>query len=381
MASDAAEKKQKKRGIFGFGKKKAEDTARSDLGPRSAPSATAMSSTRAEASGASTTGRTASNVSGGTTSMASGQSPRRTLSSSPGARALSTSPRLTSPAGSQIFERDVQESAGGTALLPTSSAVPSHIQTENHIPPVLDASSEAITDIHLNPDTVEIITHASHQSAASAVASPHLAHPGLSSPLGYSQASGVYGTAPSDGSGGGTASNWADELAAFTAEKGGPTALGDSASYYGSFDTTDVRRLSFISFADVVQAEHAGHGGSGSVVGGNRDSLHMPPGLTSLPSLGMNRSSSPIRSPVSSTGEDPYTSPTTSKSGSIKGMDMSPGRKSLGSPNSFLHGTQSATGPNTSGELTIETMAQALRRTRSGELGGSVVKSLATSPV
>src|SRR5271170_5697922 len=82
-------------------------------------------------------------------------------SHSPPSRNLhSSSPRVVSPAGSQIFERDVQESS---LPVPNSPAIPSHIQTENHIPSVLDASSEAITDKNIDPDSVEIIMHSSHQ--------------------------------------------------------------------------------------------------------------------------------------------------------------------------------------------------------------------------
>lgn len=299
-----SEEKKKKRTLFGFGKKKTEEPAKPPA--RSEPAQTVAARRSA------------------TTSPV--------LIDHPPNRAFASSPRLASPAGSQIFERDVQES---TTLAPTSPAIPSHIQTENYIPPVLDASSEAITDGHLDPDEVEIITHTSHQPAAVAVTGGGLLEP-----------------------------NWADELAAFSSEKG-----TDSASNYGSLDTTDVRRLSFISFADVVQAEQ-GHG-----LGGSRDSMHIP-GLTSLASIGLaNRSPSPIRSPVSSAG-GPETSPPTSKSGSVKGLEMSPSRKPLGSPG-LQHPHPGS--PTVSGELAIETMTQALRRTGSGDL--SVIRSLPSSPV
>ncbi|KAK5662718.1 hypothetical protein OQA88_6124 [Cercophora sp. LCS_1] len=290
------EEKKKKRGLFGFGKKKTEDSS------KSAAKETVAARRSANASPIQT-------------------DHPHFMPASP--RRLASSPRLASPAGSQIFERDVQESA---AVLPNSPAIPAHIQTENYIPPVLDASSEAITANNLDPDSVEIITHASHQPAAGLLLEP----------------------------------SWTDELAAFS-DKGGT----DSASNYGSFDTTDVRRLSFISFADVVQSEQ-GHG-----IAGSRDSMHLA-GLTSLASMGMtNRSPSPIRSPVSSTG-GPETSPPTSKSGSVKGLEMSPSRKPLGSPTMLPH-------PTVSGELTIETMTQALRRTGSGDLSG--VRSLPSSPI
>lgn len=328
----AGDEKKKKRSLFGFGKKKTDDGSKSSVKSTDA----ASTSTRRTAASPIQTGH---------------RSP-----SSPG-RGLASSPRLASPAGSQIFERDVQESSGAP-VLPNSPAIPSHIQTENYIPPVLDASSEAITDERINPDTVEIITHTSHQPASVTVTGVA----GVGSPMSLD-------SQPS----------WTDELAAFAQGMGADRT--DNASNYGSLDTTDVRRLSFISFADVVQAEQAHNGG----IAGSRDSMHLA-GLTSLASVGINRSPSPIRSPVSSAGGGPATSsPPTSKSGSIKGLEISPGphgRKPLGSPTiSGLTGLSVAgqNSPTVSGELAIETMSQALRRTGSGDLSG--VRSLPQSPV
>jgi hypothetical protein len=243
---------------------------------------------------------------------------------SPQRNLYSSSPRIASPAGSQIFERDVQESS---LPVPNSPAIPSHIQTENHIPPVLDASSEAITNDNIDPDTVEIVMHSSHQPAAVTV-------------------TGVGSSEPTGG-------NWVDDLIAHPDKD-------DAASNYGALDSTDVRRLSFISFSDIVQSEHAEHAGS-------RDSIYVA-GLSSLSSGGHNRSPSPIRSPVSSQGFG--TSPPTSKSASIKGVELSP-KRPLGSP-------ISTHAPTTGGELTIETMTQALRRTGSGDLSG--VRSQPLSP-
>src|SRR5215469_1836952 len=81
---------------------------------------------------------------------ASPQTAFSAIGTSPG-RVRSSSPRLHSPASSLIFERNVQENP-----LPEDVAhsIPSHIQTEDFIPPVLEASSKAITDDHLNPDEV-----------------------------------------------------------------------------------------------------------------------------------------------------------------------------------------------------------------------------------
>ncbi|TGJ79070.1 hypothetical protein E0Z10_g9698 [Xylaria hypoxylon] len=318
-----SESKTKKRGLFSLGKKRHEDKT-----PTQTPSQTpsTMESTILNTPNTNSRDTTKRFT---TTSPTPLESPKM-IPSSPGRALSSSSPRVSSPAGSQIFERDVQEST----ILPTSPAIPSHIQTENHIPSVLDASSEAITDDHLNPDTVEIVTHASHQPAAVTVAGASL----------YESIS----------------SSWTEDL----------TALSDreeSASNYGSLDSTDVRRLSFISFADVVQAEQ-GPPGLGT---GSRDSMHLA-GLTSLAYMGVNRSPSPIRSPVSS--QAPETSPPNSKSGSVKGFSLSPTRKPLGSPTS----TEYNLGLNTS-ELSIETMSQALRRTGSTDLGAA--RSHPISPI
>ncbi|KAG7289639.1 hypothetical protein NEMBOFW57_006014 [Staphylotrichum longicolle] len=299
------EEKKKKRSLFGFGKKKTEEPTKPPPKPAS------------NASNAPTTTRSKP-----TSPILTDHG--RFSPSSPGHSGFASSPRLASPAGSQIFERNVQES---TNPIPTSPAIPSHIQTENYIPPVLDASSSAITDDHLNPDTVEIITHASHQPASVAVTA------GLSSlPQSPHDATQQQQQSPQH------QPSWADELAAFSAQRFPSAAAGDGASNYGSFDTTDVRRLSFISFADVVQAEqqqqHAFSGNSTS-----RESMHnMVAGLTSLSAASAAaaaRSSSPMRSPVSSSP------PTSSKDGSVRGLEISVGgggggaKKPLGSPTSL----------------------------------------------
>lgn len=247
------------------------------------------------------------------------------IGASPNRRSMhrSASPGLHSPASSAIFERNVQEPEDSTAI-------PAHIKTEDHIPPALDASSLAITDDHLNPDEVEIVMHSAHQPASSAVAggmaesvySPSLAHEDVMS------------------------SSHAD--------------ANDPNTDYGSLDMTDPRRLSFISFADVVQAEH---------VEQDREMLGSSEALQfqSLSSTAANRSPSPVRSPASSHGMS--ASPPTSGAASPRMADA--GRtRSPGSPMSPMHGTSSP--PLGSGEpaLQIETMRQALRKTHSGDLSG-----------
>lgn len=146
-------------------------------------------------------------------------------SSSQARRAVSTSPRLLSPASSLIFERDVQEPipqvpADGEAN------IPAHFTTEDRIPPVLEASSIAIAG-NVDPDAVEILRSTAHIPATAAV------QPRSNSSSQQTQ----------------------DILGLI--DEGGMAASMHSS--YGGLDSTDVRRLSFISFADVVQAEHAEH--------------------------------------------------------------------------------------------------------------------------
>ncbi|MCJ1481425.1 hypothetical protein MMC06_001583 [Schaereria dolodes] len=245
--------------------------------------------------------------------------------SSPGRNISSSSPRISSPASSQIFERNVQEEGVYTSASP---AIPAHITTENHIPPVLDASTAALTDDHLNPDNVEIVMHSAHQPAAVTVT----------------------GTGSSEAAG----TSWPDDLVAHPDNE-------DAASNYGALDANDLRRLSFISFADVVHAEHVEH--ADHSIG--RDFVHLSgiPNMAPLPPV--NRSPSPVRSPVIPSGIGG--SPPLSASPSFKGLETSPNRggRAPGSPRAAGHS------PPTAGELTIETMRQALRKTGSGDLSGA----------
>ncbi|KAK4693850.1 hypothetical protein P7C71_g3622, partial [Lecanoromycetidae sp. Uapishka_2] len=237
--------------------------------------------------------------------------------SSPNRNLNSSSPGIPSPASSQIFERSVQEDGLAATASP---AIPAHITTENHIPPVLDASSEAITNNHLNPDNVEIVMHSAHQPAAVTVTG-----------AGTSEAVG---------------NSWQDDTSAHPDND-------DAASNYGALDANDVRRLSFISFADVVHAEHADHSGS------------IAPNFSSplAASVSQNRSPSPARSPLSHQGLGG--SPIGSGSESSKGLETSNhGNRGPGSP-------FSGHSPTTGGELTIETMRQALRKTGSRDLSGA----------
>lgn len=216
-------------------------------------------------------------------------------------------PRMHSPA-SQIFERDVQEDIVSAQASPS---IPAHIRTENYIPPVLEASSAAITDDHLDPDSVEIVTHSLHQPAGGASGEQSMASSGIDHLLSQ------------------------------------PTT-DEFPSSYGALETTDVRRLSFISFADVVNAEQA-------------ETNEAHPGAASRERLGdLNRSPSPLRSPSS---HGLGTSPPTSVATSFKGPDMSPTRFGVASS------TQSPVSSSFGGDLNVETMRQALRKTASGDLG------------
>jgi hypothetical protein len=253
---------------------------------------------------------------------------------SPGHAVYSSSPRLHSPASSQIFERNVQED-----VMPphASPQIPSHIITENHIPPALDASSAAITNEQLDPDSVEIVTHAMHQPAAIPA--------GASLEASTTSLHEDYGTHRPE------------------------VAGDDTASNYGTLDAADVRRLSFISFADVVHAEHAEHIDPGSADHHTgRNSVHLGGLSGTIPTLAAPpRSPSPIHSPLSSPGHG--TSPPSSVSPSFKGIEPSPPRGHRGSGGSMAPPPLS---PPLSGggDLNIETMRQALRKTGSGDLSG-----------
>lgn len=238
---------------------------------------------------------------------------------SPGFGRRSASPRPQSPASSMIFERNVQEEVSHPE---TSPHLPSHVIMENHIAPALDASAEAITNEKLDPDTVEIVTHATHQSAAVTITGLQADHS--------------------------LASSMQDEFPPTSAHRQDM----DNASTYGCLDSTDVRRLSFISFADVVHGEQE----MGDV---RRDSAH----LSGHPSLIPPRSPSPVRSPTSSAAFG--TSPPTSVTASVRGFETSPNRAPRGTV-SPLPGQSSPLAIGS--EINVETMRQALRKTGSGDL-------------
>ncbi|KDB19954.1 hypothetical protein H109_08076 [Trichophyton interdigitale MR816] len=267
-------------------------------------------------------------------------------------RQLSPHSQMHSPASSQIFERDVQEDFP----VQSSPSIPSHIVTENHIPPILEASSAALTDESLDPDSVEIVTHTLHQPASFAVAGTTTAHPAA-------------------------ASHGERSIASSFHEHAYPQSPCDpeTASTYGGLDSADIRRLSFVSFADLVHGEqvesyeHASNRDS-QIMGGlaalaNAPAVNNPSSTHNSNSNRNNRSPSPMRSPISSHG--PGSSPPTSVSpGEPRCLDSSPSRGSRvpRSPPPCPHSPSAVL----SSDLNVETMRQALRRTGSGDLGGSL---------
>ncbi|KAK4503941.1 hypothetical protein PRZ48_004856 [Zasmidium cellare] len=281
-------------------------------------------------------------------------------------RLRSASPRLHSPASSEIFERNVQEpvpiSTLGNELSPAH--IPSHVITEDSIPPALEASAQAITSEELNPDEVEIVTSASHQPAAT-VLEPSASHADLTS-LNSPPALLQQKSEESE-----MASSLHLQQAALA-----PGVEDDGASNYGQLDPNDVRRLSFISFKDIVHSEHQQMAASSLGEVGSRDSLH----IASLPSTAglPERAASPLRSPRSPTSTHSHTLSsglsTPPPGAAINPLgsthaEQSPVRSiGIGSPSSSQHG-----------ELTIETMRQALRKTASGDLSSG--RSAGMSPV
>ena len=305
-----SESKGGKRRFWGLGKRKEDEKARKkrESAQTSAPSAGLSGSTSGM------TDATAQKPVA-LPSALSKATPYPYSPSSPSHNLRSSSPAPPSPASSQIFERNVQED---TLAITEKSPIPGHITTENHIPPVLDASSEAITNDQLSPDNVEIVMHSAHQPASLTVTG-----------LGSSEAVG---------------SSLPDDMSNHPESE-------DGTSNYGTLDASDVRRLSFISFADVVNAEH------------NHDASSIAPSISS-PVFSQNRSPSPIRSPLSSQGLGG--SPDLAGSASSKGLETSPNRLSKA-----MASTLPGHSPPTGGELTIETMRQALRKTGSGDLSGA----------
>ena len=265
-------------------------------------------------------------------------------------RLRSSSPRFHSPASSEIFERSVQEPVPMSTLPADESAhIPSHVMTEDHIPAALEAAVEAITSENLNADEVEIVTSTAHQTAAASVLESSASHADLSQ-LGSSSLR----RHRSDDA----------EFPHSIYQSGHIGTDEEGAGSYGQLDPNDVRRVSFISFADVQNEQHQQQQmGSHFGDAGSRDSLHMsshkPTALGSAP----DRAASPLRSPRS-----PSSSYSHSFSGGV--TTPPPGLNVPSHEQSPPRGAPS-TGGSQHGELKIETMRQALRKTASGDLSGT----------
>lgn len=280
-------------------------------------------------------------------------------------RLRSSSPRLHSPASSEIFERSVQEPVPMAELqgdADAASHIPTHVITEDHIPPALEATAQAITSDNLNPDEVEIVTSSSHQPAAASM---------LEGGNRESQADLTSLQAPMSPLQPVRSEDSEHAPSGILPPPGGEE--GDGASTYGQLDPNDVRRLSFISFADVVQSEHQQLPASALGEPGSRDSLH-------IGSFKAERAGSPLRSPPSVQSQSldggVVTPPPTLDVNPTEagGLEQSPGR--VGSP--------ASPNPQGHGDLTVETMRQAVRKTASGDLTGGATTgrtSQAMSPM
>ncbi|KAF2764073.1 hypothetical protein EJ03DRAFT_332183 [Teratosphaeria nubilosa] len=342
-----------KRKLFAFGKTKEErSTVNANM---DAPGLGAMMPQTTAASHA--TKQSTPDVRPSPIPITAARNPYSSAAAASPSRLRSSSPRLHSPASSEIFERNVQEPVPISTLQGELSPahIPAHVITEDHIPPALEASANAITSESLNPDEVEIVTSSIHLPAGSVLesSSSHADLAQLGSPALHHHAS--------DASEGLTSLQHSGVLPG--------TSEDDGASNYGQLDPNDVRRLSFISFADVVQSEQQ-QAQLGDV--GSRDSLV----VGSLPSSlhgAMDRAASPLRSPRSPASQHSQvasggvvTPPLAANTSNALG-EQSPAR-SLTGVNLGQHG-----------ELTIETMRQAVRKTASGDFGG--VRSPAMSPI
>lgn len=262
-----------------------------------------------------------------------------TAATSP-SRLRSGSPRLLGPGNSEIFERNVQEPLSISNLHSDMSPahIPAHVITEDSIPPALEASAQAITSSSLDPDEVEIVTSSSHQPAASGIeGSASHGDMSYSPPLIHR--------------------NKSDETTSSFLQYSGslPGFEDDGASSYGHLDPNDFRRLSFISFQDIVQSEQQHqYQMADSALGeaGSRESLHIH-----------DRAGSPFRAPRS-----PTTASINGLTTSPTGININPiaGTSEQSPPRSIKLGSPSSQ----HGDLNIETMRQALRKTASGDLSG-----------
>lgn len=248
---------------------------------------------------------------------------------------MSTSPptRISSASSSQIFERNVQEShplplpTSNPAAPPTASKIPAHIATENHIPAVLEASSIAITDGSIDPDNVEIAMLTTHQPLASQV-SQHTHK---------------------------EKEKEKEKLTLVDPEDMLPPSTAHSGHSLGPSYTQDKRRLSFISFSDIVQAEQADL----------LDSTILSPSPLQTMNPGF-----PAQPMVDQAGLSGITETL------VRRRSPSPMRRGPGAAPSSPSRTSASFLPERAREVEegvmVETMGQALRKTGSGDLGKNI---------
>jgi len=354
-AAKEEEKTSLKQKLWPFGKKK--DDKKEDKAAETGLTSTYTSQARSTSPAPAAAG------------MSAPTSPDRRVGSS-------SSPRVISPASSQIFERNVQEESLAPAEIP--SAIPSHIATENHIPAALDAASSAITNQKLDPDNVAIVTHIAHQPAAVSVAQGT----GVGSTSGI--ASSTAGVLGGDSIAGtispslpATSEEAASAVRSVPTTTAGPgiadvknttPALNDGASSYGDLNPTDVRRLSFISFADVVHHEQAQSIGS-------ETASHLPGTGAASPTMGSTLTAAGTSAPIQSFSPalgaaSPVVSPAARRSPSpARAASPSFLSASAGSPK--MVGSSPSPPTGVSGELAVESLSQALRKTGSGDLSAA----------
>lgn len=312
-------------------------------------------------------------------------------------RIRSSSPRVHSLASSEIFERNVQEPAPPSSL-GQEAHIPSHVLTEDHIPPVLEASAQAITSEELDPDEVEIVTTSSHQPATAPLenSASHLDLASLHSPASsFHNPPPALHKEPSQNSEAVSATHVPGVIPS-QASLASRSFDGDTGSNYGALDPNDVRRLSFISFADVVQDEHHAHPVAPSplsqmdtvATADDASQPNLPADFSSLPRPAPNPhvghshnlstaavAGSMPASPASTAPSASFPSPTPPAAGA-----KSPPRTA--SPHSIRSLNSATASPGQIGGsgsgLAIETMRQAVRKTASGDLrhpGGNSVGS------
>lgn len=156
----------------------------------------------------------------------------------------------SSPVSSLIFERSVQDFGS-----PVDQKIPTHYHSENFIPPVLEASCNAITDRTVDPEAVEVISvRPRHMSIspiqetvpdfATVVSMDKTMLPNISPP-----------SPPASNTNTGFASPATEYSASRKASVAELPGLRGSRS--GTFpNDRNQHVLSFYSYADIVSAEH-----------------------------------------------------------------------------------------------------------------------------